>query len=107
MPTRKNKFSSHGKGPLAKFFDMRKEGKCVKRWWFNCKVRSLLIMPPPLSCYTLGLKVFVDIIECLYKEKLRRVKSHQLLYVPLLRTFIQSLYESAKKELSHLRICVT
>ena len=107
MPIWKSRVSSHEKGALTKFFDMRKEGKCVKHWWFNCKVRSLLIMPYPLSYYTLSLKVFADIIEYLYEEKLRRVKSHQQLYVPLLRTFMQSLYESTKKELSRLSICVT
>ena len=42
-----------------------------------------------------------------YEEKLTQLKSHHQLYVPLLRDSMQSLYESAKEELSHLRIWVT
>ena len=44
---------------------------------------------PSLSYHIDGLKVFVDVVEYPFKEKLTQLKRHQSLYVPLLRKFMQ------------------
>ena len=38
----KAKFLFMEKEPYSKFLDMRKESKCIKRWWLNSKVRELV-----------------------------------------------------------------
>ena len=62
---------------------------------------------PSLSYHKDGLKVIVDVTRYPSEEKPAQLKSHHQLYVPLLRNPMQSLYESAKEELSHLKIWVT
>ena len=72
-------------------------------WW----KKSILKKRPPLSYITDGLRAFVEIAEFRSEGKLAQLKSHQQLYVPLLRTSMQILDESEKEELSHLRNWVT
>ena len=62
---------------------------------------------PSLSYHKDGLKVIVDVTKYPSEEKPAQLKIHHQLYVPLLRNPMQSLYESAKEELSHLKIWVT
>ena len=62
---------------------------------------------PSLSYHKDGLKVIADVPKYPSEEKPAQLKSHHQLYVPLLRNSMQSLYESAKEELSHLKIWVT
>ena len=59
-----------------------------------------------LSYHKDGLKVIADVPKYPSEEKPAQLKSHHQLYVPLLRNSMQSLYESAKEELSHLKIWV-
>ena len=94
------------------FLDKRKEGKRVKSWWFNSKARELVkekypVKRPLLSYHTDDLRVFVDVIKYFSEERLAQLKSHQKLYVLLLRNSMQRLYKSAKEELLHLRIWIT
>ena len=67
-------------------------------WW----KASIPAKCPALSYHADGLRVFVDVIEYPFEDKLTQLKSHQQLYVPLLRNSLQSLYKSAKMALSHL-----
>ena len=63
-------------------------------WW----KKSILRKRPPLSYHTDGLRIFVDVIGYPFEEKLTQLKSHQQLYVPLLKDSIMS--KSTKEEFS-------
>ena len=102
----KAKFPVMEKELYTKFFDMQKEGKLVKRWWFNSKARELMKekYPDEASSFKLSHRWFEGFCRR-YRISLRR-KTHTALRTQL-RKSIQGLYESAKKKLSHIRTWVT
>ena len=108
----KTKFRVMEKEIYTKFIDMRIEDRRVKRRWCNSKTRELVNekYPDEASPFKLSHKWvegFVHVMEYPSEEKLTQFKSHQQLYVPLLRTSMQSLYKSATEEPLYLRIWVT
>ena len=104
----KAKFQGTEKELYTKFLDKRKKvtvssvgGLTPKHesWWN----KSILIKQPPLSYHTDGFRVFVDVIEYPSEENLTLLKSHQQLYVPLLRNSMQSLPRGHKREIFTLK----
>ena len=86
----KQNFQSWKRKYILSFFDMQKDGKYVKRWCLTPKQmswwkKSILTKRSTLSYHTNGLKVFVDVMEHPFEEKLTQLKSHQQLYVGLIR----------------------
>ena len=97
MPIWKSKVSSHGKGTLHRYANGRWTCKVLV---FQLKASKLVKKKCPDEDVLEYLDVFVDVIEYLFEEKLRQLKSHQQHYweIPCkVFTRVQ------KEELSHLK----
>ena len=88
----------------AKFFDMLRECKRLKRWWFYFKAARELVKekyPEEASTFKLLYWRFKGFCrhKYPYEEKPMQPKSHQQLCVMLLRTFVNSFYRSEKESI--------
>ena len=108
IPIWKSEVSTHGKNIFIPSFLMRKEGKRVKRWWFNSKARELLKEKYPDKA-----SIFKSLHRCFkrlyrrHKKSLRR-KTHAAQKLPAaLRTTIENFHakflDERKRELTLLK----
>ena len=95
----KAKFPSMEKELHAKFVDMRKEGKRVKRWWFNSKAREILKEkhPQEASSFNYSNRWF-QAFRRRYRVSLRR-KTHAAQKSPAaLRSAIENFHAKLLRE---------